>query len=341
MLSTINITSFLSEATNGLPVLDTRSPKEFAQGHYPGAINLPLLNDEERHQVGITYKQQDRDAAVRLGYQLVGHKFVDYIDAAKDVAENGKLLIYCWRGGIRSNTMGWLLSSAGLDAHVLEGGYKEFRRHSLSLFEQKWPLLIVSGKTGTGKTEILHELIGLKESVIDLEAMASHRGSAFGGLGLNDQPTQEMFENKLAHALYACSGSSRIWIENESRFIGKVRIPDAFFTQSNQANLVSIDRPVEARAQRILREYGQFDKELLAEKTRGITKRMGGDRVKISLDALYADDMIGWVMPLLDYYDRNYEHAINERKGKYERVIQVSHDDARSIALELIKLHPR
>jgi tRNA 2-selenouridine synthase len=236
--------------------------------------------------------------------------------------------------------MGWLLSSAGLDANVLEGGYKEFRRHCLHLFERKWPLLVVSGKTGAGKTEILQELIELKEAVIDLEAMANHRGSAFGGLGLNDQPTQEMFENNLAHALHACVGSSRIWIENESRFIGRVRIPDPFFVQSNQANLVSIDRPVEARALRILKEYGQFDKELLAEKTKGITKRMGGDRVKISLDALYADDMIGWLTPLLDYYDRNYEHAINERKGKYERVFHVRDDHPRSIALELIKLQP-
>jgi len=270
----------------------------------------------------------------------VGHKFASYIDRAKELAPDGNVLIYCWRGGIRSNTMAWVLSSAGLNVRVLEGGYKEFRRHCLSLFERKWPLLVVSGKTGAGKTEILYELKRLNESVVDLEALANHRGSAFGGLGLSEQPTQEMFENNLAHALRDCLESQRVWIENESRFIGKIRIPDPFFIQSNASNLVSIERPVEQRAQRILREYGHFDKELLAEKTLGLTKRMGGDRVKISLEALAADDLIGWVMPLLDYYDRNYHHAINERKGKYERIINVQDDTLRSIALDLLKLTP-
>jgi tRNA 2-selenouridine synthase len=340
MLKTIDITAFLEQVKSGMPLLDARSPKEFAQGHIPGAYNLPLLNDDERHQVGTTYKQSGRDAAVHLGYQLVGHKFASYIDAAKNVAPQGKVLIYCWRGGIRSNTMGWLLSSAGLEVHVLEGGYKEFRQDCLALFTRKWPLLVLSGKTGTGKTEILQELQLLNEAVIDLEALANHRGSAFGGLGMPDQPTQEIFENKLAWALRDYLDCNRLWIENESRFIGKIRIPDFFFDQSTGANLISVDRPVDARAVRILSEYGQFDKELLAEKTRGITKRMGGDRVKLSLDALNEGDLMGWVMPLLDYYDRNYEHAIRERKGNYERVIIVQDDDARSIAHELIRLKP-
>jgi tRNA 2-selenouridine synthase len=340
MIKPIETSAFIDEVKNGFPLLDTRSPKEFSQGHIPGAFNLPLLNDDERHQVGITYKQHGRDAAVRLGYELVGHKFVSYIDAAKSHAPLGKVLVYCWRGGIRSNTMAWVLSSAGMEVYLLDGGYKSFRHWCLSLFERAWPLMVVSGKTGAGKTEVLKELQRLGEAAIDMEGLANHRGSAFGGLGLGDQPTQEMFENRLAWALSNHQQCKRMWIENESRFIGKVRIPDAFFIQSGNANLISVERELAVRAKRILSEYGQFDKELLAEKTRGITKRMGGDRVKMSIEALEAGDMMGWVLPLLEYYDKNYEHSILERKGKYERILEVNNDDAASIARELLLLKP-
>ena len=321
-----------------MPLLDVRSPKEYLQGHMPRAIGLPLLNDDERHEVGLTYKNKGRDEAVSLGYRLVGHKFIEYIEAARALAVDGKVCLYCWRGGIRSNTMAWLLSSAGMEVYLLEGGYKEYRRWCLSQFEHRWPLMVLSGKTGAGKTEILHELRNRGEAILDLEALASHRGSAFGGLGLAAQPTQETFENEMAWELGEFHQATRVWIENESRFIGRVRIPDTFFEQSNRAALVSIDRDIQSRAERILVDYGRFDKELLEEKTRGITKRMGGDRVKVSVDALQAGDMMGWVLPLLDYYDRNYEHAVQTRKGKYERILEVHNQSAAEVADILLKL---
>jgi tRNA 2-selenouridine synthase len=200
--------------------------------------------------------------------------------------------------------------------------------------------MVLSGKTGAGKTEILHELRKHKEAIIDLEALVNHRGSAFGGLGLSIQPTQEFFENALAWELSNYMNVSRLWVENESRFIGRLRIPDPFFDQASNAGLISIDRSLEGRAQRILKEYGSFDKELLIEKTKSITKRMGGDRVKASVDALEAGDSMGWVLPLLDYYDRNYEHSINERKGRYERILRVNNETAAEIARELLLLQP-
>jgi tRNA 2-selenouridine synthase len=338
MLKPIGIIEFIQLAKSGRILIDARSPKEFEQGHVPGALNLPLLNNEERHQVGITYKEHGRDAAVRLGFELVGHKFAHYIDTAKLMAPEGKILLYCWRGGIRSNTFGWLLSSAGMEVLLLEGGYKEYRQWCLSTFEHKWPLMVLSGKTGAGKTEILHELAHYGEGIVDLEALANHRGSAFGALGLSAQPTQETFENELAWVLHNCLSASRVWIENESRFIGKIRIPDSFFNQAGKADLISINRDVNYRAHRILQEYGQFDKELLAEKTRSITKRMGGDRVKASVEALENGDLLGWVLPLLDYYDRNYEHSIQVRSGKYERELNVQSQSAKEIARELLRL---
>jgi tRNA 2-selenouridine synthase len=340
MLKTAPIHDFVAGVKSGYPLLDTRSPGEFLSGHMPGALNLPLLNNDERHAVGITYKEKGRDAAVRLGYELVGHKFAHYIDTATSYAPNGKVFLYCWRGGIRSNTMAWVLSSAGMEVTLLEGGYKEFRQWCISLFEHPWPLLVLSGKTGAGKTEILQELLQLGESALDLEALASHRGSAFGAIGLPEQPTQEMFENQIAWILDDYRSSTRVWMENESRFIGRVRIPDAFLAQSNNADLISIDRDLQDRAKRILDEYGKFDKEILAEKTQSITKRMGGDRVKISLEALEAGDLMGWVLPLLDYYDRNYTHSIQSRKGKYERILPVKHQSAAELARELMLLKP-
>ena len=341
MADTIDITSFLEQTHEGLPLLDARSPKEYQDGHIHGAFSLPLLNDDERHQVGTTYKQQGRDAAVRLGYQLVGHKFVEYIDTARSIAKDGKVCLYCWRGGIRSNTMAWLLRSAGLEVYVLDGGYKQFRQWCLEHFAHQWPLMVVSGKTGAGKTELLHELRNRGESIIDLEGLANHRGSAFGGIGLPLQPTQEAFENALAWELNKHSKASRIWIENESRFIGRVRIPDVFFDHFGASSLVMIDRDVHSRALRILDEYGKFDTAILAEKTIGITKRMGGDRVKESIDALNAGDMVGWVMPLLDYYDRNYEHSIHERKGSSIGKIEATSEGVEEIAKELLLLQPK
>ena len=150
-----------------------------------------------------------------------------------------------------------------------------------------------------------------------------------------------MFENKIAWCLSDFANSSRIWIENESRFIGRLRIPDVFFNHTNSAALISIDRDLNARAQRILAEYGKFDADILAERTRGLTKRMGGDRVKISVEALEAGDLMGWVLPLLDYYDRNYAHSIQSRQGKYERILTVKHESAAAIAQELLRLKPQ
>jgi tRNA 2-selenouridine synthase len=341
MLKSAQIHEFVTDIKSGVPLLDTRSPGEYSAGHIPGALNLPLLNNEERHVVGITYKEKGRDAAVRLGFELVGHKFAGYIDSAKSLSANGKVLLYCWRGGIRSNTMAWLLSSAGMDVTLLEEGYKEFRHWCISLFEQPWPLLILAGKTGSGKTEILHELSVLGEQVLDLEALANHRGSAFGALGLPEQPTQETFENTLAWTLSDFKTTRRVWAENESRFIGRIRIPDSFFTQTGKANLISINRDLTSRANRILEEYGKFDRAVLAEKTRSITKRMGGDRVKVSLDALEAGDLMGWVMPLLDYYDHNYTHSMSERTGSYERELNIRLQSIAQIARELLLLNPR
>lgn len=293
-------------------LVDARSPSEFSAGHIPGAINIPILDDAQRHEVGICYKQQGNLAAVELGFQLAGGEFANKIRTAKAVAQGRDLVVYCWRGGQRSTILAWLLSTAGLRIQRLEGGYKAFRQLAHHLFSSPYSLFMITGKTGSGKTEILQSLAQARQVTIDLERLANHRGSAFGGIDMPAQPTQEQFENLLAFELASIAGGP-IYVEGESRFIGKVRIPDAFFTLMQNCESIQIELSMASRVRRVLEEYGQYDREILKEKTQSITKRMGGDRVKISLEALHQGDMQGWVLPLMEYYDRTYLHSIESR----------------------------
>jgi tRNA 2-selenouridine synthase len=296
-------------------LLDIRSEGEHAQGHVPGAISFPLLNNEERHQVGITYRQQGQQEAVKKGFALVGHKFADYISKAEQFAVSGEVLIYCWRGGMRSNIMAWLLDLAGFRIKLLSGGYKSYRHFCLEHQRLKNRILVVTGKTGSGKTEVLKALHDRGEQVLDLEFLASHKGSAFGALGQPEAPTQEHFENMIGWQLSAMN-HAKIWVEGESRFIGKLRIPDAMYDRMMNAETVELERSFDERINRIIAEYGDFPTEILQEKTLRVRKRMGGENVKESIDALLAGDLIGWVKPLLVYYDKTYTHSNEKNQGK-------------------------
>jgi tRNA 2-selenouridine synthase len=344
LIAQLDVTYFLSQlhlTSSGAVVLfDVRSPKEFNAGHIPGAINLPLLNDDERHQVGITYKELGQEAAVKKGFELVGHKFTSYIDLAFNHAPQKKIFVYCWRGGLRSNIMAWLLQVAGFDVSLLKGGYKSFRSYCYDLFEKKGQLIILSGMTGSGKTDWLKKLAQAGEEVIDLEGLANHKGSAFGSLGQPEQHPQEHFENLLGIALNN-SESQNIWIEDESRFIGKLRIPDVFYLRISDSPHVEILLSKEKRIERIISEYGNFPKEILAEKTKSITKRMGGDQVKISLEALESDDLIGWINPLLYYYDKAYQHGKSKLTAEQKTTIILDNHNEQDILNELISARHR
>jgi tRNA 2-selenouridine synthase len=294
-------------------LVDARSPSEFAAGHIPGAVNIPILDDAQRHEVGICYKQKGNAAAVELGFQLAGGDFANKIRSAKTVSQGRDVVVYCWRGGQRSGILSWLLSTAGLKILRLEGGYKAFRQNAHQLFSRSHSLLMVTGKTGSGKTQILQSLAQAGQNIIDLERLANHRGSAFGGIDMPPQPSQEHFENLLAFQL-AEMLDGQIWVEGESRCIGKVRIPDDFFTQMQNCASIQIELSLPSRVHRVLEEYGYYDPQILREKTQSITKRMGGDRVKICLEALERGDMQAWVIPLLEYYDKTYLHSIESRK---------------------------
>jgi tRNA 2-selenouridine synthase len=318
-------------------LIDVRSPKEYSHSHIPGAINLPLLNDEERHIVGLTYKEKGSDKAVEKGFELVGGKFADYIREARSISQKRDIVVYCWRGGMRSNIMAWVLELAGLPVSLIEGGYKQFRRTVLEDLSRLRNWIVVSGKTGTGKTEILHDLVNLGENVLDLEMLAHHKGSAFGALGQARQPSIEQFENKIAVSL-AQLKEGPIWVEDESRWIGGIKIPDAIYQAMRTSKTLAIARHENIRKQRILDEYGIFPKEQLAERTSQLQKRLGGDRMQLALEKLDAGDLHGWLDILMPYYDKMYTYGLDLRNK--ESVIHVETSDldsTSSIAKLLLK----
>ena len=295
-------------------IVDVRTASEYAQGHWPGAVNIPLFTDEQRHQVGLNYKQEGRLKAIQLGLKLCGPALADLSVALSTAAAGpaNPLRIYCWRGGMRSNSMGWL---AGLSDHpvmVLEGGYKTYRRWVLDLFDQPWPLRVLGGRTGTGKTDLLQELHQQGVGVIDLEGLASHRGSSFGNLGLPPQPTSEHYENRLAECLEALRqrGVQGIWVEAESIQVGRCRIPKGFFDQMQRSPVLEIQRSDRERVERLVEVYSCHEQAELREATERIQKRLGPQRTRQALEAIDSKNWAAACEAMLDYYDSCYDREL-------------------------------
>lgn len=293
------------------PLLDVRSPGEFAHGHIPGAHNLPLFNDEERAAVGTMYNHQGRRAAVRHGLELVGPRLATLADQAAALAEAGaNLRLHCWRGGLRSSSTAWLLEICHLPCTLLDGGYKSFRRWLRQALAQPCPVVLLGGHTGSGKTEVLHALRVAGAQVLDLEGLAHHRGSSFGGLGQPRQPTTEQFENEIAMALQAVSPHRVLWIEAESVQVGCCRIPPELFRQMQRAPLVALQRPDHERLDHLLATYGPVPPQELMEATRRIGKRLGPQRTQQAVEAIAAGNLRLACQVILDYYDRTYAHGL-------------------------------
>ena len=337
MIHKIDIQQFIEQAAH-IPTIDVRSPGEYAHAHFPNAINIPLLNNEERAVVGTTYKQEGNQQAVLKGYQLVGDKFHDYLQQAIQLAPDKKVGMYCWRGGLRSNIMAFLLHTAGFEVLLLQGGYKKYRNWVLQTLELTKNISIIGGKTGSGKTYILHEIKKLGGQVIDLEQLACHRGSAFGAIGQSLQPSVEMFENKLAMHWSALDSNKVTWLENESRLIGKVRIPHKIYDAMRQAITYDLQVPLQQRIENILKDYGSFDKQILAECTKKVEKKMGNLRMQQALDFLMANELNAWIFMLLEYYDKNYLHSKQQRKSETVFAVSANGKSNEEIAKLLIAL---
>jgi len=318
-------------------VLDVRTPKEFEQGHIPGAINLPFFTNEERVIVGTIYKQQGRQPAILKGLELVGPKMKDIIETVNKIENRGCFLLYCWRGGMRSSSVAWLLSTYGHKVYTLKGGYKFYRRNVLETFEVKKNIVVLGGKTGSAKTYILKKLEEKGEQVIDLEALAKHKGSSFGSLGETQPPSQEQFENLLADKLKSVSTEKICWIEDESHLIGTKVIPKPFWEQMRSTKVLYIDISLHERAKFLVEEYGKFSIDELKQATLRIKKRLGGQHAKAAIEALDKGDLQTACEINLSYYDKAYLHGLSKRNKETIETKTFDTLDIENIANEIIK----
>ena len=327
----IAIDDFLNMPNNFL-LLDVRSPSEFAHAHISGAISLPLFSDEERKVVGTAYKQQSREKAIKIGLTYFGPKMANMVDAVEAIIKNlattttvkntsesidpksQKIVVHCWRGGMRSAAIAWLLDLYGFNIYIIIGGYKAYRKWVLAQFEKQYRFKVIGGYTGSGKTELLPMLQTAGEAIINIEGLAHHKGSAFGSLGQLAQPSQEMFENLLAAALHTNSNAN-IWIEDESQRIGNVNLPALIYNSKQLAPIYFIDIPFEQRLQYIVTGYGKFEKDKLVAAIMRIKKRLGGLETKTAINFLIEDDIKSCFAVLLSYYDKCYLKGLHQRKN--------------------------
>lgn len=305
-------------------VLDVRSPSEFNHAHIPGAASLPLFDDAQRAVVGTTYKKQSREEAIKIALPLFGNKMKSIIetveqyclDFEKTKGQKPMLLVHCWRGGMRSAAVAWLLDLYGFKVIQLQGGYKAYRNWVIGKYTQTYSLHILGGYTGSGKTETLKKLAENGKAIVDLEGLANHKGSSFGALGQAQQPSQEMFENLLSNALFEQEKiATTIWLEDESQRIGTVMIPTAFFTQIKKSTCHFMRIPFEERLNFIVANYGIYHKEDLIAATIRIQKRLGGLETKNTIAAIEAGDFKNAFAILLKYYDKWYDKFSKKEKN--------------------------
>lgn len=309
---------------SSLPLVDVRSENEFAEGHIRGALNIPILNNQEREAVGTDYKKKGQAEAIKTGFRLVGPRFLELINRAEHAAGGKELLVHCWRGGMRSSNFCQIIGMAKLKSFQLEGGYKRYREKALASYKSPLQLIIIAGHTGSGKSAILRALREQGEQIIDLETLASHKGSVFGGLMMAPQPTTEQFQNELFEELITLDPSRRTWVEDESIAVGKIFLPTDFYHQMSAAPVFQIDVDKSVRISRLVDEYGSADKQTFLRAMEGITKKLGGQHFKAAKEKLFEGDMAATIDILLNYYDKAYGTGL---KNKQNRIIsQISWD---------------
>ena len=322
------------------PLLDVRAPVEYAQGHMPGALSLPLFSDEERAAIGTAYKQVNQETAVELGLEFFGPRMAATVRRARELAPGREVRLHCWRGGMRSGAMQWLLELAGFRVYLLEGGYKAYRRAVLADLEAPRPWRVLAGFTGSGKTEVLHALAGPahRQAVLDLEGLAHHKGSSFGSIGQAPQPTQEQFENNLGAALAALPAATPIWVEDESRRIGRLTLPAALYAQLQAAPRWELRVPRAVRVAKLAAEYGAEDPAALTAAVERLRKRLGGLATQQAVAAIAEKNFGRMVELVLDYYDKTYAYTMQQTTATELHSVATDSADGAANAAALLAL---
>jgi len=316
MIHKIIVNDFLDKSKDQL-IVDVRSPIEFNKGHIPQSKNIALFSDDERALVGTLYKQQGKEQALLQGLQVVGPKLVAFIHEVQKLTDKKTVFVYCARGGMRSSSFAWLLSTYGYEVFLLQDGYKSYRKFALQASLKELDLIVISGKTGTGKTLLLQDFIYQKKQVIDLEKLACHKGSVFGGVG-RVQPTQEQFENNLAFIVHELKSDEPTWIEDESRKIGKIIIPAGLWDQMRLAPIWFLEKTKEERLKLLMQEYGSISNEELLHALQKVEKHLGSQRYVQAQQLLQNNDKLSFCSMLIDYYDAAYDHSL---KGRQKQIV--------------------
>lgn len=327
----INVPEFLMAARQ-LPVIDVRSPSEYQKGHIPSAINIPLFNDKEREIIGITYRKEGRSNAIIKGLDLTGPSMSARLKAASQLAKDGKLLIHCWRGGMRSEAMAWLFSLGGIGTRTLAGGYKAYRNHILEQLSLQRKMIVLGGLTGSSKTHILQFIKNKGSQVIDLEGLANHKGSAFGSLGQSPQPSTEHFANLLFGQWDMLDQNIPVWLEDESRNIGTVFMPDTFYLNMQVCPTIILLMDIKTRMPRLLEEYSVYPPEVLKASVMKISKRLGGENAKDAMKAVDEGDFAKAIEITLNYYDKAYMHSIKSKNNNNLVYLKADTDNIESNA---------
>lgn len=316
-----------------LPVVDVRSPGEFAEGHISGAINFPIFEDDERAIVGTIYKKRGRLPAIEKGLEIVGPKMAQFARKAVEIASSGQLLVHCWRGGMRSESMAWLFERVGIECFILQGGYKSYRNYMLERIGDIPYLVVIEGHTGSGKTEILHKLKAFGEQIIDLEGLANHKGSAFGGIGQEPQPTTQQFQNDLFDEFFEFDLAKKVWIEGESQTVGRVFLPDPLWNRMNESKCIEIQVPRIERINRLVSEYGTLPEELMENAILNLVKRLGSKAMNDILQSYREKDLVCVAEKLLEYYDQSYQYSRDKFKRKLTEIVLPNGDSETNAVL--------
>lgn len=317
-------------------IIDVRTPIEYEDDHIPGAVNVPLLSNEERVEIGILHKESGPPSARMRGLELTASRFPDMVKEIASAAAGRPVLVYCWRGGLRSRTVAEILDLTGFSAIQLQGGYKAYRAHVTAFFDNfrpRGPLVVLHGLTGVGKTALLYRLDGNICTVIDLEGLAMHRGSAFGELGMKQELSQKRFETLLWDGLRRSPDGMPVVLEGESRRIGRISLPGNFYEIMKEGIKIWCEASLETRVERLITEYGRPEyREEMAAALGRIRKKLGSEKFSEIMEYLDGWNLRPFLAELLvSYYDRVYYKT---RDWREERLISLEDYDAAKRELE-------